>query len=225
MCNSWYIVSLLLFKKKYFHVISHTCRFGKKLKYLISFKYFLRNETSYTTAYIYKDQWYTNSWFNSNWIKHELKTHNPPPTFKHFTLTVDMMYCIYSNLPREQRVLLEVTQVQRDGATGGGVPRPLQDHRLGVHLAQTVTTNPSHQCNLFLRKYGHPVQYSKEFLMFSEIFASCHCIFFNYNLSFATSKGSLKNVYNTCILHNLYFISTKFSKRPPQYKLITIWYL
>lgn len=42
---------LLLLKKKYFHVISHTCRFEKKLKYLISFKYFLGNETSYTTAY------------------------------------------------------------------------------------------------------------------------------------------------------------------------------
>lgn len=50
MCNSWYVVSLL-FKKKYFHVISCTCRFGKKLKYLISFKYFLGNKTSYTTAY------------------------------------------------------------------------------------------------------------------------------------------------------------------------------
>lgn len=148
------------FKKKntflWYH-IPGTGRFGK----ISNFIQIFARKWDFIHNSIYKDQWYTNSWFNSNWINHELKTHNPlpSPTFKHFTLTVDMMYCIYSNLPREQRVLLEVTQVQRDRATSGGVPRPLQDHRLGVHLAQTVTANPSHQCNLFLGKYRYPVQY------------------------------------------------------------------
>lgn len=150
-CANYGIVFLSFLKKNYFHVMSY--KFGKRLKYLMSFKYFLENETSYTTVHI-KITWYTNTWFiHRNWMKHEFET----PTIQTFLTNSRYVLYIYSHLPWEQRVLLEVTQVQRDGATGGGVPRPLQDHRLGVHLAQTVTANPSHQCHLFLGKQRYLV--------------------------------------------------------------------
>ena len=66
----------------------------------------------------------------------------------YFPCFSSLCYRLY--LSRKQGVLFEITEVQRDEAPCGRVPRTLQNHRLGIHLAETVTANASNQGYLLL---------------------------------------------------------------------------